>query len=166
MTPTQNAINNLVYQFDQVAITYEARWGVGTLEALADEPLAEKVQLQVEKLNTAINDGDLDGVRDLVDGCIRMYDALEKNALSKGKAPIAPDFWEIQVDAAVYRVAKGNVDARALIYHSPHETVVVTLEDLVRTYAAKDKIFTTPLAAPPTPHKGEFDFEVGDSIDF
>lgn len=142
MTPTQNAINELIYQLDEVAIRYETVWGVYKLESLATGALAEKVQSQVDKLNDAIQAENLPAVRDLVSGCIRMYEVLEKNAIALGHKPCSPDYWEIKVGAKIYRVVKSVSDARSL--HRPDGdkgVCIVTLEELARLYDTKDSDF-------------------------
>lgn len=142
MTPTENAINSLIHQLDEVAIRYETVWGVYKLESLATGALAEKVQAQVDKLNEAILASDVNAVRDLVAGTIRMYDALEKNALALGHKPTHPDYWEIKVGSKIYRVVKSVSDARSL--HRPDGdkgVCIVTLEELVRMYEHKGNEF-------------------------
>lgn len=171
MTPTQNAINELIWQLDEVAIRYETIWGVYKLESLARGELAEKVQLQVDKLNDAISACDVNAVRDLVAGTIRMYDALEKNAIALGHKPCAPDYWEIKVGAKIYRVVKSVSDARSL--HRPggdKGVCIVTLEELVRMYEHKGNTFLDTIIS-----KGKkeleglpvskIDWKKGDSLD-
>ncbi len=142
MTPEQNAINELIHQLDEVAIRYECVWGVYKLESLATGSLAEKVQSQVDKLNDAIQAVDVASVRELVSGCIRMYDALEKNALALGHKPIAPEYLEINIGSKIYRVVKSVSDARSL--HRPDGekgVCIVTLEELARMYDKKESDF-------------------------
>jgi len=115
MTPTQNAINKMICELDEIAIRYETVWGVYKLESLAGDVLANKVQLQVDKLNDAIQNEELDDVRGLVSGTIRMYDALEKNAIANGHKPLSPDYWEIKVGSKIYHVVKSVSDPRSLL---------------------------------------------------
>jgi hypothetical protein len=138
-TPEQNAINEMIWQLDQEAIKYEMVWGVYRLEALADENLAAKVQAQLDRLNAAIEAQDVDSVRVLVDGCIRMYAALEAAALAKGHTPQSPDFWEVKVGAKIYRVVKAVNDAHRAI--EPSGCVVVSLQELVAMYDKKNSDF-------------------------
>lgn len=171
MTPTENAINNLIYQLDEVAIRYETVWGAYKLESLATGALAEKVQLQVDKLNDAISACDVWVVRDLVSGCIRMYDALEKNAIALGHKPCHPDYWEIKVGAKIYRVVKSVSDARSL--HRPDGDkgiCIVTLEELVRMYEHKGSEFLETVTKGRKELEGlpvaDIDWKKGDSIEF
>lgn len=166
MTPTQNVIGKLLHELDQVVIKYECLWGVYRLESLARGELAEKVQAQVEKLADAVSSDDLDAVRDLVAGTIRMYKVLEKNAVQLGHKPIDPVYWEIQVGSKIYRVVKNLVDARAL--HKPNqECIVMTIEELVRVYDGKHKEFLDTMKKKPEAMKlDDFDFTKGDSTEF
>lgn len=170
MTPTQNAINELIHQLDEVAIRYECVWGVYKLESLATGALAEKVQSQVDKLNDAILAGDLASVRDLVAGCIRMYDALEKNALALGHKPTSPEYWEINIGSKIYRVVKSVSDARSL--HRPDGdkgVCIVTLEELARVYDNKESDFLKTVTNSRKELEGlavaDIDWKKGDSLD-
>jgi hypothetical protein len=141
MTPAENAINKMICELDEVAIRYETVWGVYRLESLATGTLAEKMQSQVDKLNDAIEACDVDGVRQLVAGTIRMYDALEKNALALGHTPLPPDHWEIKIGSKIYRIVKCVADARALHKPDGSGVPVLTLEELVRAYEGKQSAF-------------------------
>ena len=171
MTPTENAINQLIWQLDEVAIRYECIWGVYKLESLATGTLAEKVQLQVDKLNDAISACDLNEVRELVAGTIRMYDALEKNALALGHKPCDPDYWEIKIGAKIYRVVKSVSDARSL--HRPDGdkgVTIVTLEELARMYDAQgNKLMDTIVKSGKAELAGlpvsKINWVTGDSLD-
>lgn len=170
MTPTENAINELIHQLDEVAIRYETVWGVYKLESLATGALAERVQSQVDKLNDAISSCDLVAVRDLVAGCIRMYDTLEKNALALGHKPYHPDYWEIKVGSKIYRVVKSVSDARSL--HRPDGEkgfCIVTLEELARLYDAKDNEFLETVKKSRKELEGlpvaDINWKKGDSLD-
>lgn len=132
MTTTQNKINELIWQLDKVASRYELVWGVYRLESIADENLKAKVQAQLDKLNEAIQAEDVDALAVLVDGCIRMYDALEKYALANGHKPQAPDYWELKVGSKIYRIVKMVND-----HHRAQKgegVEIVSLEELVNLY--------------------------------
>jgi len=170
MTPEQNAINELVHQLDEVAIRYECIWGVYKLESLATGELAEKVQSQVDKLNDAIEACNVKAVRELVAGCIRMYDALEKNAIALGHKPRSPDYWEINIGSKIYRVVKSVSDARSL--HRPDGdkgVCIVTLEELIRMYEHKGSEFLETITRGKKELEGlpvaDINWKKGDSLD-
>lgn len=167
MTPTQNAINKLISELDQVALSYEMRWGVYKLESLAPEPLAEKVQSQVDKLTAAIHADDLPSVRDLVAGCIRMYAALESSALSLGHKPCAPQHWNIRLGSRIYHVVRSSADARSL--HKPDGSgeVTLTIEELIRAYAARsDAVLSPGKESTAKTDKLDIDWSEGETIPF
>ena len=141
MTPQQNAINKLIYELDEVAIRYETVWGVYKLESLAPDALMDKVQAQVVKLTDAIQQQDEFAVAELVQGCKRMYDALEKNAVALGHKPLDPEHWEIKVGSKIYRIVKTVSDARSL--HKPDGSgiTILTLEELILAYNSSHSDF-------------------------
>jgi hypothetical protein len=169
MTPEQNAINKLIWQLDQVALEYEARWGVYTLESFAPEILASKFQAQLDKLNEAIGQNDPAMVAARVEGMIKGYKALEQSALSLGHKPCEPSFLEINVNSKIYRVVKSVAEARAL--HRPDgdkDVSIVTIEELVNIHQSKhDEIVKKVKEARPENDSWKtFDFEKGDSVEF
>lgn len=168
MTPEQNAINKLIYQLDEVAIKYECIWGVYRLESLAVGTLAEKVQSQVDKLNDAIMGQDVAAVRDLVAGTIRMYDALEKNAIALGYKPLPPDMWEIKVGSSVYRVCKSMDDVRAAHKPDGSGAKVIALEELINLYENRHLKFYEGIKrqSDKIGSLNDFDFKKGDDIPF
>lgn len=141
MTPQQNAINKLIYELDEVAIRYETVWGVYKLESLAPDALMDKVQAQVAKLTDAIQRQDEWEVAELVQGCKRMYDVLEKNAIALGHKPLSPEHWEVKVGSKIYRIVKTVSDARSL--HKPDGSgiTILTLEELVLAYNSSHSDF-------------------------
>lgn len=164
MTPTQNAINKLLYELDQVIIKYETLWGVYKLESLATGSLAEKVQAQIDKLIAAVEAQDINLVRQLTAGTIRMYAALEQNAIKLGAKPLPPDMWEMQIGSKVYRVVKATTDERGAAQEGRE---VVTLEQLLNLYDNRNQeILDTMKRQPQALKLDDFDFSKGDSLDF
>lgn len=132
-------IRRWIDQLDQVSIDYEARWGCGRLPLLAHPDIAAKWDRQWRKLDDAIIDRNLHLVRDLVQGCIRAWAALENNALVAGHKPIAPESWEVRhpESGAVYRIVKTNYDA-----HAPAASGAITysLEEIARILEASQLV--------------------------
>lgn len=158
-------INRIISQLDDVAIGYEAKWGVGRLEAIASRSdLGDKFQRQIEKLNEAIEAKDGVSVRHLAEGCIRAYDALERNALALGEQPRDVVWFEYKFGSLIYRIVKNLADARAS--HKPDEkdVVVMTGEELVKYYhkdairVYHDRVFENKNPLP------DFNFDKGDDI--
>lgn len=136
LDPLRFEINRLISQLDDVAVGYEAKWGIGKLEAVAylhDPELAEKWQRHIDKLNDAILALDVVAVRQLVDGCLVGYRKLEEAAVRASVAPCEPIYFEVNVNSTIYRIVKNVSDARSL--HKPGgEAVIVTAEEMARLF--------------------------------
>lgn len=165
MTPTQNIINKLIWELDQAVRPYEAKWGVYKLESLARPPLSEKVQNQVDKLNKAIADENIDTLPELVAGTIRMYAALEKNAVENGHQPIPPDQWSVPGATKIYHICKSVDDAAALQTTGTPQGIILSIQELINLYESFAENNTKPVAEKITT-QNNFDFTKGDKIDF
>lgn len=132
-------IRRWVDKLDQVSIDYEARWGCGRLPLLASPDMALKWDRQWRKLDDAIIGRNLHLVRDLVEGCIRAWAALESAALAAGHKPIAPESWEVRHpdSGAVYRIVKTNYDARAPAIPG---VITYSLEEVARILEAQQLV--------------------------
>jgi hypothetical protein len=133
LDPVNFEINRLVSQLDDVAIGYEAKWGAGFLEAKAyahTPELAEKWQRQVDKLNDAINNADLGGLRALVDGCIRGYSQLEQNAYSLGLKPNETVVFNHTCGSTVYRVVRTVAEARLAMRPGDKNVKIISCEEM------------------------------------
>lgn len=160
-------INKMVHQLDDVAAGYEAVWGVGKLESLVNVELAKKWAAQKLKLDDAIQSGDENKVRLLVDGCIRGYAALNDAAIASGHKPNTPDFWEIKhASGQIYRVCKNIADTQSLHKTTPKEVIIMSLSEMVNFYHDEhDKVYTSMATKTlPETKKEAFDFKVGDQI--
>lgn len=134
LDPRSFEINRLITQLDDVAVGYEAKWGIGYLEAHAPEDLAQKWQRQVDKLNDAIASLDVPAVRQLVEGCIRGYQSLEVAVeASKGK-PKGPVFFEYKFGSLIYRIVKNVADAKALHKPGDPNVRILTGEEACRLF--------------------------------
>jgi hypothetical protein len=160
-------INKMINQLDDVASGYEAVWGVGKLESLVPPDLARKWDAQKLKLDEAIQAGDENRVRLLVDGCIRGYGALNDAALSAGYKPITPDFWEYKHPSGqIYRVCKNNFDSQSLHKTVDKGVIIMSLGEIINLYHAQQNRIYASLdeKAIPERKKDAFDFTVGDQI--
>ena len=165
MTPTQNIINKLIWELDQAIRPYEAKWGVYKLESLARPPLSEKVQSQVEKLNRAICDQDVIALKELTAGTIRMYAALEKNAVENGCQPLPPDHWSVSSATKIYHICKTMDEARTLQSQNNHQGIILSIQELVNLYESKTENLLSGQEKPKVAQK-HFNFSKGDSVDF
>lgn len=132
-------------RLNQVQVEYESRWGVGKLPTLVSPELKTKWDNQLTKLWKAKDDNRLADVVALVDGCIRAFDVMEKEALARGHKMHDTDKWDIKHpdSGQVYRIVKNNYDAGI------EEGVrVYTLEEVARILESKDNILAIKDAFP------------------
>lgn len=160
-------INKMVYQLDDVAAGYEAVWGIGKLESLVPPDLARKWDTQKQKLDDAIQSGDENKVRLLVDGCIRGYGALHDAAIASGHKPCDPIFWEIKhASGQIYRVCRNHADVQSLHKSTAKEIIILSLSEMVNFYHAEHDKFYSSMATktPPEVKKDAFDFTTGGEV--
>ena len=108
-------IKKWIDRLDQVAISYEAKWGIGRLQKLISPDLSVKWNIQNNKLRAAIDQQDVGLIAELVEGTVRAWAALEQNAIANGHKPNEADYWEVtpKDSDSVYRIYKNNYDARS-----------------------------------------------------
>ncbi len=128
LTPEMAVINQVLYGLDLVRHRMEMKWGVGRLVELATPELQLKWESHTRKLEGAIMASEVEVVKELVDGGVRGWAALERAAVEGGHVPFEPMVWEVAAEGVVYRVVRGRDDAEAL------GGDVVTLGELVRVY--------------------------------
>lgn len=128
-------IQRWVTRLDQVAVDYESRWGVGRLENLVSPDMREKWDRQKQKLDEAIQAKNLTETKNLVEGTIRGYAALEKQALELGHKFQSPDMWEVKhpENDTVFRIVKNNFDYDMACNGEAH---VFTLQEIARILSA------------------------------
>lgn len=129
-------INRLVSQLDDLALGYEAKWGIGQLEAWASEydpALAEKFQRQLDKLADALAAKDLVATRLLVDGFTRAYGALEANAVKNGKAAEEPVIFFCKCGSTIYKIVRTLADTKRT--KAGENEVVMSCQELINLYA-------------------------------
>ena len=126
----QLVIKQHLDHFNQIAIEYEARWGVGKLIEYAGNNFAEKWHKQKIKLLDAVQRQDMHLATELVQGCIRGLAMAEELAFKAGHKPKDPEYWEVRLDTGfVLRVTKNRYDAKAVYTDG---VPVWSLEELAR----------------------------------
>ncbi len=138
LDPISFEINRLVSQLDDIAYSYEVKWGAGYLEAQAasgNPVLATKWQSQVDKLNDAIKGRDTVSLRAIVDGCRKGYSLLEENAYSMGLKPKDDVvIFSYNEGSTIYRVVRlVNQEYRAK-HPGEDNVVVLSCEAMCRMY--------------------------------
>lgn len=135
LDPLTFEINRLVSQLDDIALEYEAKWGMGQLEGLVathNPALAEKFQRQMDKLAEALAGKDLRATRDLVDGFTRAYKALEADVKSRGYHPSEPVIFFCRCGSMVYKVVRTISQRKAV--ENGDRCVVMSCEELINFY--------------------------------
>ena len=132
-------IRRYLTRLDQVQVEYESRWGVNKLPLLCSEELQSKWQRQKEKLQQAVEADRLADVVALVDGSIRAFDAMEKQAIANGHKMHDAEMWDFKhpEDGTVYRIVKNNYDAGIAIGDGAK---VYTLEEVARLLHKYDNL--------------------------
>jgi len=117
---------------DHTAVQMEAKWGAGRLRLLVGPELREKFDRQRYKLNRAIWHGELDDVRQESMRMVKAWLALDAAATAGGKAPLAPQVWEVTLeDGSVAAIVPDNEHAR-LVVAEGRKVAVYTLDEIAR----------------------------------
>ncbi len=122
LDPINFQINRLVSQLDDIALGYEAKWGIGTLECACYKhapELGKKWDAQVSKINDAIQERDIVSMAGLVEGAARGYAAMENAASRAGLKPNEVVFFEARVGSHLYKVVRTIAETRQA--HKPGE---------------------------------------------
>lgn len=130
MNDTQREIKRWIDRLDEMALACEAKWGIGNLPRLCSEATAQKYNKQNEKLALAIKDQDIKLVQDLVNGFVRAYEIMEREAIERGNKPTVAEFMEVALESGFkLRIARNNTEARNLTEHGVY---VWSLEEVAR----------------------------------
>lgn len=99
---------------DAVATAMERKWGVGRLETLVPEEWALKFHSAAEKLNSAIDSGDMNAIRERAEIMRRGWVKLDELATTAGAEPwSSADVWEVRAPGGrVYAIARTDHDQR------------------------------------------------------
>ena len=151
-----------LHRLDCFACEVEAKWGVGNLISYADEGLKKKWYSQNEKLDDAVSRNHVAEVRKLVDGTMRGWDALEKNAVAKGKKPTEPEYMEIKLPSGFHlRIAKSSSQARSCTESGVY---VWSLAEVARVIEKDYTLVSEVKDVFPEAEVVKVDFETGDKI--
>lgn len=161
----QRMIDMELHKLDCVATETESKWGVGNLYDYANDELRGKWDSQMKKLADAVKANEYFVVKNLVDGCIRGWGALEANAEKLGKEPIEPDYMEVKLDSGFHiRIARSVSEARGCTQDG---VVVLSLKEVARLIQARYKDVYDVKKVFPDAEVTEvesFDFNEGDNI--
>lgn len=137
LNPEQIMINQYLYELDMITHKMTMKWGFQRLEKLASPALQARWASQNSKLEDAVISADVVLVKELVQGSVRGWGALEKYAIDCGHVPYETLFFEVVTeDGQVYRVVRHAEDVHALTVKGPDDGVI-DIPSLVRVYHAR-----------------------------
>ena len=87
-------VRSAIIELDKIVSDMEARWGIDRLPELIDEQLRERFNLQLDRLNKAI---DMDvgvEVKTEAEAMARAYQHIEKVAIANGHKELTGEFWQ------------------------------------------------------------------------
>ena len=168
-TPNEVQVNRIIDKLDQVAIDYEARWGVNRLEGMVSDEMREKWMRQVQKVNQAIEEKNPIDLGQLMEGTIRGWKAMEDNALSNGHRPNDPRYVEYQhPSGTLYKICYTIPDARLLAHQATEDCRIVTIEEMANLMNQREnQVYGQSVKCDPVENKITFfDWQEGDTIPF
>jgi len=140
----QAAINGT----DQVAVTMEAKWGVGRLPLLVSTELREKFYRQDYLLNQAIWHGDLEAVRTQAARMASAWRALDGAAEAAGAEHLSSEVWEVALeDGTVAAIVQQDYFVHE-VARSGRKVAIYTLEEIGRMLSNYRAVTDCKLAFP------------------
>ena len=136
MNDKQIVINQVMYALDLVRHRLDLKWGVGRLLEKCSPELRVKWEAQMVRLNDAVFAEDVFAVEELIKGCVRGLEVIEKDVCARGVVPFEVQFWEVMCsDGQKYRVVREELNSDTCARGDAVE--VVSIPELVRVYHAR-----------------------------
>ena len=83
----------MLSRLDEIAHSYEQKWGAGRLERLVPAELADKFEAQRNILNELLTKNAPERLERAAAGMARAWQALDKAATEAGHVPLPKDIW-------------------------------------------------------------------------
>ena len=83
----------MLSRLDEIAHSYETKWGAGRLERLVPAELADKFEAQRNILNELLTKNAPERIERAAAGMARAWQALDKAATEAGHVPLPKDIW-------------------------------------------------------------------------
>lgn len=133
---------------DETAAEMEAKWGADRLRLLVGPELREKFDRQRYLLNQAIWHGELEDVRRESQRMVKAWLTLDREASAAGKAPLAPQVWEIALaGGCVAAIVPSDEHARH-VNAEGRQVAVYTLDEIGRLLSNYPDLAKVKLAFP------------------
>lgn len=166
LDPLSLEINRIISQLDDVAHSYEARWGNGNMVNLVREvdiDLAQKWERHCEKLNTAILTKDAVLVRQLVEGAIKGYARMESALVGAKKCPSVDFVYKQICDGREVVVVRTISDTK--MFPVDKKQYVISCEEMVNFFLREtETIFKARQIDAVKKSKDDYDWVNGDEI--
>lgn len=120
-------IQNILAQLQKRLDEYHHRWGLGFLQKTVSSETRDKWSRQVEKFSTALKEGRVDEINLLAQGCLRGYEAMEKEIIALGHEPLknSENMTYTTRDGKTYIVCQHQDGARVVTARALGENVEV-----------------------------------------
>ena len=174
--PTQHFQKSITDGVDFIATQMERKWGIGRLRLIVDDQLRSKFDAQSEKLNAALESGQIDLISVQADGMKRAWEALDKAADAAGQKPLSAEVWEVTLPGSGRIVAVVRTSAEAHLVATPEcetwtlseishliEHAGTLIADIKRTFPGAE---ITAIHGKTNPPDKPFDWSKGDDIPF
>jgi hypothetical protein len=174
--PTQHFQKSIADGVDFIATQMERKWGIGRLRLIVDDQLRSKFDAQSEKLNAALESGQIDLISVQADGMKRAWEALDKAADAAGQKPLSAEVWEVTLPGSGRIVAVVRTSAEAHLVATPEcetwtlseishliEHAGTLVADIKRTFPGAE---ITAIHGKTNPPDKPFDWSKGDDIPF
>ncbi len=174
--PTQHFQKSITDGVDFIATQMERKWGIGRLRLIVDDQLRSKFDAQSEKLNAALESGQIDLISVQADGMKRAWEALDKAADAAGQKPLSAEVWEVTLPGSGRIVAVVRTSAEAHLVATPEcetwalseishliEHAGTLVADIKRTFPGAE---ITAIHGKTNPPDKPFDWSKGDDIPF
>lgn len=163
----ERLIDMELHKLDCVATEKESVYGIGNLHNWMGGDFKDKWDRQVKKLDDAVRNRDPVMVRQYVEGFIRAWESMEKNAIEKGMKADSPQFFEVKMPCGgILRIAKNQSEARQV---SESGKITWSLDEVARVISKEYELINQVKDAIPgtvVNSVKKFDFKNGDDIPF
>lgn len=127
----RSRIQSLVWNYDRAITEAEKIWGTDRLPYLVDEELRLKWWRNVEAINQAISQNDVDAVAVAVPRMIKGIARLIEVAEAAGYKPLEPDVWETPMGNKILRIVRAYPEHADQVDKRPG-VVTYSLEEIAR----------------------------------
>lgn len=167
-TPNEYYINQLLDRLDTVACEVESRWGVMRLELLVSHEMNLKWGRQCTRLREALLKKDAGEVAELVEGSIKGYAAMEREAVALGNKPHdAPLAWTVGLPSgSTLAIVRHPKDASLMndLKRDHGDVVVWTIDEIANIIENEYTLVNVKTETTKTMTPSPFNFTKGDDI--